>query len=336
MVTMEELEKKIKTEDIDFLYLLYGEERFILENIVKKIKNRFGELTLGINYILLDETNVNNVIDEINAPAFGYNKKLIIIKNSGLFKKEAKRKSIKEQDLTGKIVEYILQNKNSLKQMCVIVFLEEIVEKNDLFNLIDKEGIVCNFEKLKPVQTVKRLKSICNAYHVNVDDNTLNYFVQCVGCSLQEDINEIRKLIEYVGENGNITKKIIDELCVKQTEAVIFDLTDYLGNKNSRFAISTLKDLIYQKEPIQRLLIMIYNHFKKLYFTKLASKYNKDIAESLNLKQNQLFLVSKYKKQASYFEEETLREILQELINLDANYKIRTNRFTDWFRSNFK
>lgn len=336
MVRMEELEKKIKTEDIDFLYLLYGEERFILENIVKKIKNRFGELTLGINYILLDETNVNNVIDEINAPAFGYNKKLIIIKNSGLFKKEAKRKSIKEQDLTGKIVEYILQNKNSLKQMYVIVFLEEIVEKNDLFNLIDKEGIVCNFEKLKPVQTVKRLKSICNAYHVNVDDNTLNYFVQCVGCSLQEDINEIRKLIEYVGENGNITKKIIDELCVKQTEAVIFDLTDYLGNKNSRFAISTLKDLIYQKEPIQRLLIMIYNHFKKLYFTKLASKYNKDIAESLNLKQNQLFLVSKYKKQASYFEEETLREILQELINLDANYKIRTNRFTDWFRSNFK
>ena len=42
----------------------------------------------------------------------------------------------------------------------------------------------------------------------------------------------------------------------------------------------------------------------------------------MNLKQNQLFLVSKYKTQARYFETQELREVLEALIDLDANYKV--------------
>ena len=42
----------------------------------------------------------------------------------------------------------------------------------------------------------------------------------------------------------------------------------------------------------------------------------------MNLKPNQAFLVGKYKKQASYFEEENLRMLLQELANLDYDYKM--------------
>ena len=61
--------------------------------------------------------------------------------------------------------------------------------------------------------------------------------------------------------------------------------------------------------------------FKKLYFLKLANRYNKDIVSSLNLKPNQTFLVNKYKMQAGYFTEKELRKILQELRDLDVNYK---------------
>ena len=50
-------------------------------------------------------------------------------------------------------------------------------------------------------------------------------------------------------------------------------------------------------------------------------RYNKDIISSLNLKPNQTFLVNKYKTQAKYFEEKELKEILQNLRDLDYNYK---------------
>ena len=46
---------------------------------------------------------------------------------------------------------------------------------------------------------------------------------------MQELINEIRKLIEYAGKGGTITKKEVDLLCNKKIESIIFDLTDSLG-----------------------------------------------------------------------------------------------------------
>lgn len=138
---------------------------------------------------------------------------------------------------------------------------------------------------------------------------------------MQQLINEIRKQIEYAGENGTITKESIDLLAIKQMESVIFDLTDNLGKKNINEARIVLNNLLYAKEPIQKILITLYNHFKKLYITKLAIKYNKDIQEALNLKPNQTFLVGKYKAQAGYFKESELKQILQELIKLDASYK---------------
>lgn len=139
---------------------------------------------------------------------------------------------------------------------------------------------------------------------------------------MQDLINEIRKLIEYAGENGKIKKEDIDKLTIKKLESVIFDLTDSLGKKDTKTALTVLQNLIYEKEPLQKILITLYNHFKKIYLTKIAMKENKNIAQSLNLKPNQTFLVKKYQMQAKYFKENELKIILQSLRDLDYKYKI--------------
>ena len=66
----------------------------------------------------------------------------------------------------------------------------------------------------------------------------------------------------------------------------------------------------------------MYNHFKKIYIVKLAKKYGKDLTSALNLKPNQTFLINKYKMQADYFTEKEIRNILDDMINLDTNYKV--------------
>lgn len=171
------------------------------------------------------------------------------------------------------------------------------------------------------MQLIQRLKAICNAYNVKVDNNVLQYFIECCGTDMQELINEIRKLIEYAGNNGTIEKQDIDELCIKKMESIIFDLTDNLGKKNIAKSLEVLKNLIYAKEPIQKILISLYNHFKRLYLTSVSVVYNKDVIKSLNLKPNQTFLVGKYKTQARYFKGNELRGILQDLCDLDYQYK---------------
>lgn len=321
MLTVENLEKDLKQGNLNSIYLLYGEETFLLESCLKKIKNNFGERKEGINEIKLDDTNVNSIISDMETPAFGYEKKIIIVRNSGLFKKEGKRKTGVNTKLIENVARYINENIETIKEAVVLVFVEKEIEKNELYKEVEKNGIVCEFQELKPIQLIARIKAICKAYKVNIDDNTAKYFIECAGTNMQDLINEIRKLIEYGGENSEITKKEIDLLCIKQLDSVIFDLTDNIGKKNVTKALQVLNDLLYQKEPIQKILITLYNHFKKLYITKLAIKENKNIAESLKLKPNQIFLVNKYKMQANYFGEKELRTIIEELINLDYNYK---------------
>lgn len=323
MVKIEELEKELNQGILKSIYVFYGEELFLLEKSLKKIKNLFGECIKGINYIPIDETNIGEIISDIETPAFGYEKKLIIARNSGILKKEGKRKNAELGKIRDRLADYIEKNTKLIAESVILIFVEEDVDsKTNLYKILDKVGIICNFEYQKPIQIEKRMKAICNAYKVNISDANLRYFIECCGTNMQELINEIRKLIEYAGENGTIQKEDIDSLCIKKLESVVFDLTDSLGKKETGKALQVLKNLIYAKEPIQKILITLYNHFKKLYLTKLAVKSNKDIITTLSLKPNQTFLVNKYKMQAKYFEERELKAVLQNLIDLDYNYKI--------------
>ena len=322
MLSIENLEKELKQEKLNSLYLLYGEEVFLLENSVKKIKKLFGEIVKGINYILIDDTNVKELISDIETPAFGYEKKLIVARNTGLFKADGKRKNKEVSDFKEKLNDFLNENIDIINESVILVFVEEEADSRlKLFKTLEKQGVVCKFDFLKPIQVEKRIKAVCDAYNVKIDSSTIKYFIEICGTNMQDVINEIRKLIEYAGNGGSIKKEDIDSLTIKKLEAVIFDLTDNLGQKQTKKALEVLKNLIYNKEPIQRILVMLYNHFKKLYFLKIATKYNKDIVTALNLKPNQVFLVNKYKKQASYFSEKELKEVLQAIRDLDINYK---------------
>ena len=308
---------------MESLYLLSGQETYLIEDFVKKIKKSFDKLVEGINFIKIDETNVNKLISNIETPCFGFDKKLIIVKETGLFKKEGKRKgTAANAGLADTIEKYIRENEENIKLDNVIVFIESEAEKNKLYKAIEECGKVFIFEPEKLPSLIKRIKAISSAYKVEISDYDAQYLVESCGTNLQDIINELRKLIEYAGAEGKITKKEIDMLTTKQIDSVIFDLTDNLGKKDIKKAMDVFYNLIYQKEPVQKILITLYNHFKKLYLVKIAIKSNENVAESLKLKPNQTFLVNKYKSQSSYFSEGELRKILSELCDLDYNYKV--------------
>ena len=304
------------------LKLIYGENTYLIEREIKSIKKQFGEIVQGINYVAIEINGIENIIPELETPAFGYPEKLIIVRHCDLLKKETKTKKSKNQEIAQKLANYIEENIQLLENTILLIVEEAADKTNTLYKTIEKHGMVKEYTDLKPLEISAELKRICAGYKVDIDNDTIKYIIETCGTSMQELINEIRKLIEYAGEGGKIDKVAVDLLAIPKIEAVIFDLTDNLGNKKIAQALGVLKNLIYNKEPVQKILITLYNHFKKVYLVKIAQKENSDLAKVLNLKPNQTFLITKYKKQAEYFEEAKLRCILEELINLDANSKI--------------
>lgn len=293
------------------VYLLYGEDNYLKNEFVKKAKKSFGELQLGINYIQIDESNANNVISDIETPAFGYERKMIIVKNANLMQKK--------NAISDKLSEYLNDADKQILDSIELIIVEDSVEKNALFNTISKIGMIKEFNEQKISQLITKVKSISAAYGVQIQENVAQYFIECTGTNMEDIINEIRKLIEYAGKGGTIKKEDIDSLTIKKSESVIFDLTDNLGKKNIHEAINVLHDLIYAKEPVQKILVMLYNHFKKLYIVQLSNGQN--VAQNLKLKPNQTFLVSKYQNQAKFFTQDEIRNLLNEFMYIDEASK---------------
>ena len=316
-----EIEKSISNE-LEPVYLFYGEEEYLISTLVNKIKKRFGELILGINYVLIDDTNIEDLISNIEIPAFGYDKKLIIVKNSNVFKKDGRKK--KNSALEEKLIRYFEDNFDIIKNSCVIIFNEIDVNPTELFSVIEKKSISFKSDYLDMKNLVAYLKNICSLYHVEVEEKTLVYLVENCGTNLRVLINELRKIIEYTGEGNKIELNTIDQLCIKQIESVIFDLTDNLGAKKIANAIDILDNLIANKEPLQVILVTLYTHFKRLYICKIAQSVTaKDsLISALGIRPNHTFLIKKYQGQSKNFTEKTLRELIEALADLDYNSKI--------------
>lgn len=233
IMTNEMLEKELNEGKLDSIYLLYGEETYLLDCAVKKLRKLFGELQKGINYIELDDENViSSLMQEIQTPPFGYDKKMIVVKNSGLFKKETKKKVTGLKELRDTLEKYLKDNIEEIRERLVLVFIEDSVEKLKITKQVEEcKGVVCEFELQKPIQLEKRLIAIAKAYKVNLDSSVARELIEVSGTSMQELINELRKQIEYVGEGGTITKENIALLATKTLDSNIFDLTDNLRKK---------------------------------------------------------------------------------------------------------
>lgn len=161
------------------IYLLYGEDNYIKNEFLKKIKKIFGVLSLGINYVQIDEDNVQNIISDIETPAFGYESKLIVARNCGLLKK---KNSISE-----KLAEYIEKsassngdNKEDILSGVELVIIEDDIDKNDLYKVIEKYGTIKECNEAKLPELIKKIKGITSAYGVEIKENTASYFIECV------------------------------------------------------------------------------------------------------------------------------------------------------------
>lgn len=203
-MTADLLEKELNsTNPLSSLYLLYGEEKFLLNNCLKKIKKKFGELLQGINYVILDESLIDDLIYNIESPAFGYSKKLIIVKNSGLFKKDGRKKQ--GTPIQEKIANYL--NETHLENDVVVVFIEDSIDKNSVFEAISKKGVVVEFTELSESALIQKIKQITTMYKVNISEQTIKYLIETSGTNMQYLINEIRKLIEFADIRRNYYKR---------------------------------------------------------------------------------------------------------------------------------
>lgn len=292
------------------IYVFLGNEINLLKRRIDGLKHE-----LNINNIIeydFDDSNIIDILNEVNYVDLFNEKKLIIVSNFS-FKKV---KDAFEKEL----LRYIdNMNDNVIILKCIDESLDE--RKNITKKLREK----CKVEEIKKMDYKELHEYITNMFVSNNKKITYNQVKEILNrCEYNDDlaINETEKLLLYkIGEDV-ITDDDIDKVVSKSSEKEIFTLSDAVMKKNLKQIFNSYNILIRSGiEPVV-LIDNLARQFRTLYQVKILCKTmdEKEISRKLGLNP---YVVKKAHENVNNYEEEELINNLYELSNLDIDIKVK-------------
>jgi len=315
-----ELIKKIKGDK--FLYLIHGEETYLIKKLMHDIKNKFITrkefIDMNFNF-LLEESNPQKIIDCAESLPFENKFRLIFIKNSNLFTSGKKH----ETNLLANLITKI--SKSSL----IFFFENKIDKRNKLFKQIMNLGEILEVKKLTQKKLITWLINICEQEKILLSQEDAKFILEITNNDMENLHNEINKLLDYKisSLNKNITREDINFICVKSSDANIFELTNAIANKNLDLALSLYKNLLLSKEQPVFILALIARQFILILQVKILHQENKNLFEIARFINTKEFIARDYINRSKNFSLEKLIKIIKQLAEYD--YKIKIGKLQD-------
>ena len=315
---------------MDNLFLICGDDEFLVSQEVEKIKSKYDNLEKGINFLTFDKDNMQYLGSELTTYSFFSTPKLIVVKIPKATKKEnddAKENETEEEkeEREAKEAKALAWFSDELKEQIVnridnieLVFVENGKPRAAVQKFFSENGKIINIEKGKLPIVIKSIIDYANSKSLKISKEDANYLSQLVTGDLRSAYNTIDILQDYV-ESGIITRKDIDTMGIKTPDVIIFNLTDNLGIRNRAEALQNLDELLKINEPMQKILIMITRHFKNLLLTKECIENKCNVQKELSLKHP--FQAQNYSNQCKNFTKDELTRIFNALYELDIDVK---------------
>lgn len=283
------------------IYLLYGEEKYDLNQKVQKIKKGFDKLEIGVNLFYITKENIKELESVCQGLTFFGSDKLVIIKDTNLkFDVDV----LKDTDEATKIV-----------------IIEESVDKRlSSYKQLSKIAECIEFKHMNEKQIVMYIMQTLKKYNKDIDLKVAEYMQSICGEDKANIINELQKLVIYLDDRNNVTKEDIDNVCSRTFNAKIFEVLQKIIDKNKQVAINSLDELLKQKEPIVKIYIMLYKQIKQMYMIKvMKQRKENDIASKLGMHP---FVYKNLSISCDKYKVEELKKIMYEFDKYDEKTKI--------------
>lgn len=328
-MSLEILKKQIKENKLQNIYLFYGAEEYLVKYYINAITKLIADDdNKELNCISFDgKTDVDTIIANCETLPIFSDKKLVIAKNSGLFKSkkgDADNSGSDKKATKDKLSEYL---ENMPPYTCLILVETDIDKRLKLVNAIKKYGLILELGFQKPPDLVKWVIKVFKSYNKSIEQMPASYLVENSEYSMTELLNEIEKIVNFVGDKNQITINDIEMVCIKTIKSRIFDLTDAVSEGNISKALILLNDMAALKEPMQKVLFMIIRQIRMVYRIKLLRQ--KGMRDELVTKQMGLtpFVASKVMKISRNLDINILEKAMYYSLELDES--IKTGKITD-------
>ena len=254
------LKSAIREKQTEKFYIFHGEETFLLHHYLTQLKKLLVDpLTESFNYHkLTKETfDLRSFADAVESLPMMAEHTFVLVDDIDIFKlPEADREKLME--IFGDIPDY-----------CTVVFTYETVSwKPDkrlkkLWEAIEKNASVVEFAKQDHRDLIAWVSRHFAANQKRITPDLCSYLIDITGGTMTALSGEIAKISAFSGAE-NITKSDIDAVTEPVLDAVVFQMTDLLGEGNYGAALIKLQQLLkMQNEPIA-VLGAIGAHFRRM------------------------------------------------------------------------
>lgn len=306
------------------IYLLYGNERFLIE---EKRKTLIGNHTneIDVNIYDMTESPIERALEDAETLPFLSDKRIVIIKNPYFLTSEKKLASQSDVEHDLKKLEQYLEHPSPYATVIFEAPYEKLDERKKIVQLLKKTAQVFEANPLQDKDVYAWIHNESRKLKIEMDDNAVKHLYRLVGKDLKTLKNELEKLSLYVGENGRVTEETLDLLVSRSLEDNVFVLVDHVVNKRMNEAFQTLRDLFEQKEEPIKIVALLARQFRiiaQVHALKKKGCTTKQMATYLKLP---LFVVQKTLQQANQFSQAECHRMIQNLA--EADYFMKTGKY---------
>lgn len=327
---LQQLKTAIKEKSPGRLYVFHGEEVFLLNYYLQKLKGLLiDDLTESFNYHrLTNETfDVQSFADAVENLPMMAEFTMVQVDDIDIFKLA--------EDARNKIGEVL----SDIPDYCTVVFTYETVEwKLDkrfkkLASAVTDNGSIVEFPKQEQRDLISWITRHFLTNKKRITPDLCAYLIELTGGTMTALSGEISKICAYSGAD-EICKADIDAVVEPVMDAVVFQMTDMLSAGQYAKAFDKLQQLLkMQQEPIA-ILGAIGMHLRRIATARTLLDNGRPAAELASLcgisdyaarktmdacrrfrpefckKTSELVLETDYRMKTSFDEQERLLELL--------------------------
>lgn len=306
------LRKRINADSSAKLYLLYGPEEYLIEQIIELIKKTYiSPDSSMLDFVKLDfekePYNVDKVIDNISMPPFMSDRRVAIVRNSSIF----------EGDYTKEMETLV----NAIPDYSIVVFVLDKIDgrKKNLLKIFENNGIVASIAKENEEKLASFVMTKFSKRGLTISSENALGIVNRVDGFMRGLSLETNKIVDYCEGEGltEVTFEIIDKLCPPDVSGTVFNIIDAIVRKDSGMAFTYLDNLLRTKEPLPKIRATFATNMKQL----ICARELNSVELIRSRMKVQDFIGRKLLNQSRNFDLDKLKSLYLELTEIDYNIK---------------
>lgn len=246
------------------LYILHGEETYLRDYYLGRLKEQLltgGMGEFNLHQIPAKEMSPRRLEEAIDCLPMMAQRTLITVTDFDLFKAG-------EKDREGYV-----QLFGQLPDYCCVVFIYDLIPykgdaRTKLAAAIKQHGLVVNFARQDQGDLVDWVRRRFRALGKDIDSRLALDLIFLCGDLMNNLIGEIEKIGAYA-KGPRITREDIDAVATPQLDAVVFRMTDAIGEGSFDRAAGVLGELYQMQEPPMRILFSLGKQMRQLYCARL-------------------------------------------------------------------